>query len=72
MANVRTSIVPPGPRPSLADTPGTSPATTTSQVTALHRDFAVSLAVIAGSRSFAAIGQRVPTAAPMPSQRVPE
>ena len=41
--SVRTSIVPPGPRPPPADTPDTSPVVTTSQVTALFHDFAVSL-----------------------------
>jgi hypothetical protein len=43
MVSVGTSIVPPGPRPPLADTPGTSPAVTTSQVTASIHDFAGSL-----------------------------
>src|SRR5689334_11528071 len=43
MASVRTSIVPPGPCPPPADTPGTSPSVTTPQVTALIHDFAVSL-----------------------------
>jgi hypothetical protein len=43
MASVGTSIVPPGPRPPPADTPGTSAPITTPQVTALHHDFAVSL-----------------------------
>jgi hypothetical protein len=43
MVSVRTSIVPPGPRPPLADTPGTSPAATTPQVTASIHDFAGSL-----------------------------
>jgi hypothetical protein len=43
MASVRTSIVPPWPCPPLTDTPGPSPAVTTSQVTALIHDFAVSL-----------------------------
>ena len=41
--SVRTSIVPPGPRPLPADTPGTSASITTPQVTASHHDFAVSL-----------------------------
>ena len=43
MVSVRTSIVPPGPRPPPADTPDTSPVVTTSQVTASLHDFAVSL-----------------------------
>src|SRR5277367_3941812 len=43
MASVGTSIVPPGPRPPPADTPGTTTPITTPQVTALHHDFAVSL-----------------------------
>ena len=43
MASVRTSIVPPGPRPPPPDTPGTSPIATTSQATASLHDFAVSL-----------------------------
>jgi hypothetical protein len=43
MASVRTSIVPPGPRPPPPDTPGTSPVATTSQATASLHDFAVSL-----------------------------
>ena len=43
MVSVRTSIVPPGPRPPPADTPGTSPVATTSQATASLHDFAVSL-----------------------------
>src|SRR5512142_857312 len=43
MVSVRTSIVPPGPCPPLADTPGTSPAATTPQVTASIHDFAGSL-----------------------------
>jgi hypothetical protein len=42
--SVGTSIVPPGPRPSLADTPGPSTAVTTSQATASLHDFAGSLA----------------------------
>ena len=46
MVSVRTSIVPPGPRPPLADTPGTSPAVTTPQVTATIHDFAVPLGVL--------------------------
>ena len=41
--SVRTSIVPPGPRPPPADTPDTSLVTTTPQVTASLHDFAVSL-----------------------------
>src|SRR5512135_2747309 len=44
MDSAGTSIVPPGPRPPLADTPGTSPAVTTPQVTASIHDFAGSLA----------------------------
>src|SRR5512142_3177530 len=44
MVSVRTSIVPPGPCPPLADTPGTSPAATTPQAPASIRDFAGSLA----------------------------
>ena len=44
MVSVRTSIVPPRPCPPLADTPGTSPAVTTPQVTASIHDFAGSLA----------------------------
>src|SRR5512142_871036 len=43
MVSVRTSIVPPGPCPPLADTPGTSPAATAPQVTASIHDFAGSL-----------------------------
>jgi hypothetical protein len=43
--SVRTSIVPPGPRPPPADTPDTSPVVTTSQVTASIHDFAASLAL---------------------------
>jgi hypothetical protein len=43
MVSVGTSIVPPGPCPPLADTPGTSPAITTPQVTASIHDFAESL-----------------------------
>src|SRR6185312_9013664 len=43
MVSVGTSIVPPGPRPSPADTPGPSTAATTPQVTASLHDFAVSL-----------------------------
>ena len=43
MVSVRTSIVPPGPRPPPADTPDESPAVTTSQVTPSIQDFAVSL-----------------------------
>ena len=43
MVSVGTSIVPPGPRPPPADTPGTSTAATTPQVTASLHDFAVSL-----------------------------
>ena len=43
MASVGTSIVPPGPRPPPADTPGTSAPIAAPQVTALHHDFAVSL-----------------------------
>ncbi len=45
MVSVGTSIVPPGPRPSPADTPGPSTAATTPQVTASLHDFAVSLAL---------------------------
>jgi restriction system protein len=41
--SVRTSIVPPGPRPPPADTPGTSPLITTPQVTPSLHDFAGSL-----------------------------
>ena len=41
--SVRTSIVPPGPRPPSADTPGTSPLITTPQVTPSLHDFAGSL-----------------------------
>src|SRR5947208_4960993 len=48
MVSVRTSIVPPGPRPLPADTPDASTATTTPQVTASLHDFAVSLADIPG------------------------
>src|SRR5207248_321019 len=40
---VRTSIVPPGPRQPPAEPPDSPPAATTSQVTALIHDFAVSL-----------------------------
>ena len=43
MVSVGTSIVPPGPCPPYADTPGTSPAVTTPQVTASIHDFAGSL-----------------------------
>jgi hypothetical protein len=43
MVSVGTSIVPPGPCPPLADTPGTSSTATTPQVTASIHDFAVSL-----------------------------
>jgi hypothetical protein len=43
MVSVGTSIVPPGPCPPPADTPGTSTAVTTPQVTASLHDFAVSL-----------------------------
>src|SRR5512135_2566430 len=43
MVSVRTSIVPPGPCPPPADTPGASTAATTQQVTASIHDFAVSL-----------------------------
>src|SRR5512133_247813 len=43
MVSVRTSIVPPGPCPPLADTPDTSAVVTTPQVTASLHDFAVSL-----------------------------
>jgi hypothetical protein len=43
MVSVRTSIVPPRPCPPLPDTPGTSSAVTTPQVTASIHDFAVSL-----------------------------
>jgi hypothetical protein len=43
MVSVGTSIVPPRPRPSPADTPGPSTAVTTPQVTASLHDFAVSL-----------------------------
>jgi hypothetical protein len=39
----RNSIVPSGPGPPLADTPGTSPAVTNPQVTVSIHDFAVSL-----------------------------
>jgi hypothetical protein len=46
MVSVGTSIVPPGPCPPPADTPGTSTAVTTPQVTALLHDFAVSLLVL--------------------------
>jgi hypothetical protein len=41
--SVRTSIVPPGPRPPPADTPGTSPLIATPQVTPSLHDFAGSL-----------------------------
>jgi len=44
MVSVGTSIVPPGPRPPPADTPGPSTAVTTPQVTASIHDFAASLA----------------------------
>ena len=44
MVSVGTSIVPPGPRPSPADTPGPSTTATTPQVTASLHDFAASLA----------------------------
>ena len=43
MVSVGTPIVPPGPCPSPADTPGPSTAATTPQVTASLRDFALSL-----------------------------
>jgi hypothetical protein len=43
MVSVRTSIVPPGPCPPPADTPGTSPTATTAQATASIQDFAGSL-----------------------------
>ena len=43
MVSVGTSIVPPGPRPPPADTPGPSTAATTPQVTASIHDFAASL-----------------------------
>ena len=43
MVSVGTSIVPPGPCPPSADTPGISPAVTTPQVTASLHDFAGSL-----------------------------
>ena len=43
MVSVRTSIVPPGPRPPPADTPDASPVVTILQVTASLHDFAVSL-----------------------------
>src|SRR5579875_1121831 len=43
MVSMRTSIVPPGPCPPPADTPGTSPAATTAQATASFQDFAGSL-----------------------------
>ena len=43
MVSVGTSIVPPGPCPPPADTPGTSIVVTTPQVTASIHDFAVSL-----------------------------
>ena len=43
MVSVGTSIVPPGPRPPPADTPGPSTAVTTPQVTASIHDFAASL-----------------------------
>src|SRR5512135_1596174 len=43
MVSVGTSMVPPGPCPPPADTPGASTAVTTPQVTASIHDFAVSL-----------------------------
>src|SRR5581483_3359614 len=43
MVSVGTSIVPPGHRPPPEATPDTSSTATTSQVTASHHDFAVSL-----------------------------
>ena len=43
MVSVGTSIVPPGPHPPRADTPGTSSAPTTAQAPASYQDFAVSL-----------------------------
>jgi hypothetical protein len=46
MVSVGTSIVPPGPCPPPADTPGASSAVTTPQVTASIHDFAVSLALL--------------------------
>src|ERR1700678_256553 len=45
MVSVGPPIVPPGPHPPLADTPGTSSAPTTAQATASYQDFAVSLGV---------------------------
>ena len=50
MVSVGTSIVPPGPRPSPADTPGPSTAATTPQATASLHDFAVSLERQEGAR----------------------
>jgi hypothetical protein len=43
MVSVGTSIVPPGPCPPPADTPGLSTVITTPQVTASIHDFAASL-----------------------------
>ena len=43
MVSVGTSIVPPGPCPPPADTPGPSTVVTTPQVTASIHDFAASL-----------------------------
>jgi hypothetical protein len=43
MASVRTSVVPPGPRPPPADTPGTPSSITTPQVTGPLHDSAASL-----------------------------
>src|SRR5581483_4149048 len=48
MVSVGTSIVPPGHRPPPEATPDTSSTATTSQVTASHHDFAVSLDTGAG------------------------
>src|SRR5439155_26891015 len=62
MVSVRTSIVPPGPRPLPADTPDASTATTTPQVTASLHDFAVSL-TLTGARQFCAIRSYLSTAA---------
>jgi hypothetical protein len=48
VASVRTSIVPPGPCPPPANTPLTSAAGTTLQVTDSRHDFAVSLGLFPG------------------------
>src|SRR6516165_7895519 len=59
MVSVGTSIVPPGPRPSPADTPGLSTAATAPQVTASLHDFAVSLSQGRLARAINTAGQPI-------------